>query len=504
MVFPRSLLRRLKTPGAPALVGLALIPLALIAAYAIANFRPLWLLGVFALAGSLVLLTRIEIAALFLPLVIFLPDIGRDLPGPFALFVHDLMILALFGLYAIRQIASRRPVLQIDRRAAFWLLAFIAIAGASLIKAAMLDRAIFLAGVKDWIRLVELTLMTVALAGMIQTRKQARRLLLALCLAGAAAVGVALWAYVHDSEALYRVMNLKRATVQIVGLRYRMVSSMGTAAHTGVCFATLAALATALVRRGARRWTVIFGLALIVLCLVCVVLTFSKGTWVALALAMLVLWTSGRLPRAWIFAVGALAVTGALALMALWGSSLDPGVLATDFFRLSRSSAEIRLARWASVQNVMLREPLLGVGYNCYAYVYGRFAVDSGVMYDYGHPHNMFIDVLTGSGIAGLVMFLGFCSRVLGLARRLTVERGGLAGLGRACYLALLIYFGASLFNSFLFKAGRAGMLLFAVIGLVLALDRMRSEIEDDSDADRVAQQRELERPVAEDQSLGT
>jgi len=483
------------------IVSVSLIPLGLVAAYAIANFRPLWLLAVFGLAGSVVLLSRIQWAALALPVVIFLPNIGKDIPGPFALFLHDLYILGLFGLYASRQIARGERIVKLDRRAFLWLSAFVLLAGVSLIKAAMLERWIFMTGLKDWIRLVELGLMTVTLAGIMDTAKTTQRMLKVTLAAGSAALAVAFWAYIADSDAFYGLMNLKRSTVQLGDLHYRMISTMGSAAHTGVAFATLAALATVLLRREYGVWVIGLGAALIAASLGCVLLTYTKGTWVAFPLALLVLWASGRLPRIWLYAVGGLLIVGAVTLVMFWPSELDPGVVVTDFFRVSRSSAEVRLDRWASVQNVLLRDPLIGVGYNVFAYVYGRYAIDPSVPFDYGHPHNMYVDVLTGTGIAGLVAFLGLLGRVLGIARGLG-RKAGLsarsAALGRACYLALLVFLGASLFNSFTFKAGRAAMLLFLVISIILALDRQRSGVEDGGAGYGVGQERELEGPVGQ------
>jgi O-antigen ligase len=156
---------------------------------------------------------------------------------------------------------------------------------------------------------------------------------------------------------------------------------------------------------------------------------------------------------------------------------VDVGQRAVDFVHYSRASAESRLVRWVSAGNAILDQPLLGVGFNNYAFLYGRYSVVEGINRQlYGSPHNMFVDIVTGTGVLGFLVFMTVIVRLyLQLRDNMNaVLPSDLKQLSRGIFLAYIFFLGSGLFDSFLFKVHHSSYLIVATWAMGSAIRRLR------------------------------
>lgn len=163
--------------------------------------------------------------------------------------------------------------------------------------------------------------------------------------------------------------------------------------------------------RGSREWWWRVGLGILGLSLV---MTFTRGLWIALALAIVVM--AGAVSRKF-FMRTATALLIFVAAIYLFSPQIRARV--DKLVHLDNSNSQriqIWKANWAMFQD----KPLLGVGYeqnSSFVQEYNvRLFGKEGFV---GHAHNHFIQILAGTGVFGFAFFLIFCGWFFWMAVRL-------------------------------------------------------------------------------------
>jgi O-antigen ligase len=77
-------------------------------------------------------------------------------------------------------------------------------------------------------------------------------------------------------------------------------------------------------------------------------------------------------------------------------------------------SAAVRLTLWDSAMAVFRTSPLMGTGFNTYAYMHLTKRSDGGVGF-YEDTHNIFLKTLVETGVLGLLIFLWVQAKTFGV-----------------------------------------------------------------------------------------
>jgi len=182
----------------------------------------------------------------------------------------------------------------------------------------------------------------------------------------------------------------------------------------------VAPIAVAYVVWGRRDWRKgAYGAALVVIMLG-LYLTFSRGAWfLGLPVALLTMGILGGW-RTLLAALAALVAMG-LALIPLGGTARLGSLL-----DLEGGTAFFRVRLWQSTWNMIRDHPVLGVGPDNFLYLYRtRYVLPSAWQeLNLSHPHNLVLDFWSRIGLAGLAALIltvvVFFRKALGLWRRAT------------------------------------------------------------------------------------
>ena len=429
------------------------------AALALALAVVLVLFGWLVSAHSVVALAALVFAAVFaaivliedsvlyaLPFVLILPNLGVMIPGLYAVLIWDAFTVGFFGGVIARRVLTGRAVVTIDPWFRRLLFLFVAIAAASLIQGVLAGAGVFMKGLKEVIRLVELTLFLVALASELTSEDRVLVLARNVVVAGVVSLVIALSCYVWFPDFIHRLMTLKRM--------------LGIAGYFAF--------------RGAARARPL-GLLAAGGFLVAVFLTYNKGTWLALLVGMGIAIVRGGSRHRGPAVLAVVLVLAAVLLLFQVRDEENVDVLASDLAHVTRSSGLIRIQRWFALQNVLTRHPLLGVGYNTFAYIYGEYSTEPGAGRPYGHPHNLFADILAGTGLVGFSAFMMMGLRLARLARRNTAEAPTprLRDLSFTLYVVLWFFLAGNMATSYLFKPEHPAFLMAMVAAMILAIHRL-------------------------------
>jgi O-antigen ligase len=205
--------------------------------------------------------------------------------------------------------------------------------------------------------------------------------------------------------------------------------NIGTLAHlTGMGY--VICLAVAVVQRGSLRW---WGAAGAILFAVANIATLSRGAWVAMALATLLVLSRGRPARL----LGALAAAGVLAALVLpplvsSGSAIGQRV---ESLLVAESTPDQSLtdrgSLWRAAVQMALDHPLTGVGpraFPDFRDAYADFSLLGSSDISFGadfqrveleSPHNLYLLVASEQGLAAAVVFVAVLAVLLarGLVR---------------------------------------------------------------------------------------
>jgi putative inorganic carbon (hco3(-)) transporter len=227
-------------------------------------------------------------------------------------------------------------------------------------------------------------------AAAVENRKQILILIVLMCL-GAVALDKSFWSTVSDRDFSEYSDDL------------RDPGAMGYAGVNGLAafeaqFATLVLALASYEKRRLFRWSYV---ALAAASVFCLMFSLSRGGYAALLVGFLFL--------------GLVKMRKLLVLMLVFGlvwTAVVPNAVRervlmtwdTKDGSLDHSS-EIRVTLWEDAMHVFDTSPLIGTGFNTYAYM-GRVG-------DYKDTHNYFVKVLVETGVLGLFLFLAVAFRFL-------------------------------------------------------------------------------------------
>ncbi|MCB1152432.1 MAG: O-antigen ligase family protein [Deltaproteobacteria bacterium] len=409
------------------------------------------------------------------PAAMCVPNFGLDIPGPWAVSVEDAFVLVTIAAVMSRNILSRRPLVPrgdavLGPMSVFW-----GIAVVSMIKVFSISPHSTMYVLKDLIRLTWLFLFYIVMIESLQTKDQVMRLMRALIVLAVPMALVSWYIYLTESPFFYYILTMKPAYIYYKRNFLRMISIAGSTSFTGLYYAAMLALAVTYPGLQRTKLTRLVRAAVILLIASCLVATLNRGTWVGVMFGTAMLILTGQMGWRKITVVGFL-LTGIALLSATYVfSEMDVAGKLNVVVEVSRSSGTARLVRWISAVNVMLEQPLMGVGYNNYAFVYGRYSIEEGITRIYGSPHNMYIDVITGTGIIGFTAFIAFLSR---LWKRHTANLRIAAdpeirSMAVGLFMAWTFFLGASFFDSFLFKPHHTTFIMVMLWAMTTALYRI-------------------------------
>ena len=214
-------------------------------------------------------------------------------------------------------------------------------------------------------------------------------------------------------------------------------------------------------RGGKTRITLI---VIFLLCVICLLFTFSRGNWVALFWMLFVF-------SAFFYHKAALPFIGG-GLMVLY---LGWGLLAhriLSIFATEDTSAELRISYLESALS-MIRDHPLGVGWYGYQFAfpdYDFYLKDpSVIMY---HSHNLFLNITAELGVIGLIIFIYLLWQFFQTARvvRHTADKRWMRGI--ACgYIASLVGILISGLTDHTLFNWQLGMLFWLGNALILILN---------------------------------
>ncbi|KHK03347.1 hypothetical protein NY78_1411 [Desulfovibrio sp. TomC] len=241
----------------------------------------------------------------------------------------------------------------------------------------------------------------------------------------------------------------------------------------------------------ARRglWRRGYGTACLALCAGALVLTLARAGWIAgsltLACAVLLYLRDGpmaRFPRPYGHLPG-LAVAGALVVaLAFWASGRELSAISRPINallkeRVGNFTDSPRPALFRSGLLIAAERPVFGMGYESYARHYPvLLATPAAWLGRYGDPsaevfetsHNMYIQLLSGLGIAGLGLWLALVGRAGWVLWRRARDT---AGMLDAALLLSLVAFHIYAFFQEMFYVPPVLFLLFVPLGRAMALE---------------------------------
>ncbi|MCZ7587112.1 MAG: O-antigen ligase family protein [Deltaproteobacteria bacterium] len=411
------------------------------------------------------------------PVVMTLPNMGLDIPGPWAISIEDAFVMLAFGALVTRNILSRRPVVPRDVPIVMPMLAFLGLAFGSLIKVASVSPGTILLIVRI-MRLTMLVMLYLALVDVMRRKEHVKTVVRVLLITAVPTAAISWYIYLTESPFFYTILTMKPAYIFYKRNILRMISIMGSTSFTGLYYALIMALAWtyAPFRTNARLRPLRF--AFLALMLSCLILTLNRGTWVGVMFGLALWIVVGGINRRKVVTLTLLAAGIVILVSTHFFTRFDAEQSLDVAIEVSRSSGTARIVRWISAVNVLTSEPFFGVGYNNYAYVYGRFSVEEGIVRLYGSPHNMYVDILAGLGLVGFAVFALFLRRLWRMhADNLRRTRDPeLWGVSAGLYLALAFFFGASAFDSFLFKPHHTSFIAFTLWAVASAIWRINRD----------------------------
>jgi putative inorganic carbon (HCO3(-)) transporter len=237
-------------------------------------------------------------------------------------------------------------------------------------------------------------------------------------------------------------------------------------------------LALGLLAAHRRPWNIVGALALAPIVLMLVLLQ-SRGSWLAVLMGLVVYAT---LYRRWILPLVPLVLLGGLWLNNTFGEPVPAAAI--DGAEQSVITMGDRTGIWSEGLRLLSAAPLTGIGINGFS-VLGAPQLGRGsgeYVLRNSHAHNLFLELALDLGVIGLISFVGILGITLVAAWR--VYRSAPVGsIARALVIGLLGAFTViithGLFDT-IFWGFKAGIFLWGLIGLALALERTMAESEAD------------------------
>ena len=219
-------------------------------------------------------------------------------------------------------------------------------------------------------------------------------------------------------------------------------------------------------------------------------LSYSRGAWLAVPVALVLVWAVKNKIVQWVFVTGVVLITIVFTWLAQDNKYLDyrpdyaKTIFHTDFrqhlaatYRGKDLSTAERFYRWTAVKNMVAANPITGVGPNNFYDTYKPFAVSAFKTYvsdnkEHSTVHNYFFLLLTEQGIFGLLFFLALLLGMFWYAQKIyhnTKDRFyKTIALTVAAMLASITTVN---FLSDLIETDKIGSLFFLCLGILLVMD---------------------------------
>lgn len=180
----------------------------------------------------------------------------------------------------------------------------------------------------------------------------------------------------------------------------------------------------------------IFVYGSIILGLTCLVLTFSRGAWLALCLVIVILGMLINKRILYVFLVLATIATISMHDVIL------PRILSA--FNPTDTSSALRIAFWESTIAMIVDNPWFGVGWAGYQYAYPEydFFINDPNVVIY-HAHNMYLNMLAEIGVVGGITYLSLFFYLIKILHEkytvLSQDKGGVLSVISCTFVLLLI-----------------------------------------------------------------
>ena len=219
---------------------------------------------------------------------------------------------------------------------------------------------------------------------------------------------------------------------------------------------------------GKTRWALT---GIFLLAAFCLILTFSRGNWVAF-FWVLFIFAGAFYHKAFLPFVG-----GGLGVLYVGWSQLSERIM--SIFSIHDTSAELRLFYLES-SLAMIEEHPLGVGWYGYQFAfpdYNFFIEEDVIMY---HSHNLLLNVTAELGIPGLLLFLFAMGQLVWLARQIRHRKAKPWIRGVACgYLAAMVGIFISGLTDYTLFNSQLGMLFWANQAILLVMNGLTDKEKD-------------------------
>ncbi len=199
------------------------------------------------------------------------------------------------------------------------------------------------------------------------------------------------------------------------------------------------------------------------------IVTFSRGSWLALLIGLIVLIVlmmrrKRKIPKEAhpFILVGCIATVIALSI---FHTHVFSRIQSTD--HLEKISIEERTSQYKTVPDVFRRNPVFGVGPGAYSFTLAKL-FPGGEVWSYQPIHNTWILIFCELGGVGFVAFLYFLVRIDQVSSRVSKKAGGMFGVSLGMVLLTL-----ALFDHYLWSFWSGLALSAVVFGVIVkwALD---------------------------------
>jgi len=237
---------------------------------------------------------------------------------------------------------------------------------------------------RDWIDYMMMPLLLLLVAGGITTKRDITIAVVLMCL-GILAVDKSYWGSVRDRDLSTYSDDLRDA------------GPLGQAGDNGLgAFAAQSAALLIVLAGFQKKWFWrCAAYALAWFSVMCLMYSFSRGAYIAFAIACVVIGIVHQ--RKLLF----LLILVALCWAAIVPNAVDERINRTDIDGELDHSSEVRIALWQDALSLASQNPVFGTGYNSYRFmerVRGYFGA-------YSDTHNIYLKVLVETGLIGLSLF---------------------------------------------------------------------------------------------------
>ncbi|NPV90677.1 MAG: hypothetical protein HPY50_07895 [Firmicutes bacterium] len=241
-------------------------------------------------------------------------------------------------------------------------------------------------------------------------------------------------------------------------------------------FVLLTPLSLAGVFASPKWWRKVVFLLATVTTTTCLMLTYSRGGWIGLAVGLVVFCLLQR-PVLTVITLGVGGLTQ-LPLMTAVMTRLLPASIMNRLVSISSlkdSSNAFRIDTWKGAFALIQDHWPTGVGLGRFAFnrVYATYLVANATV---PHSHSLFLELMSEFGIIGTTLFLWLFLRLFRLGLKLRSAASGLIRHYNAGIMAALVGFLTHSTIDYFMWYYKLGVLIWLLVGVVLVLERLNED----------------------------